>query len=219
MTAHVLYFHGFASSPQSQKLVLLTEMLAPRVTLNAPDMNAPSFEKLRFEAMMRVAEEEARRRPPKAIVGSSLGALVALELVRRGVHAPLILIAPAVGVARRWHVRLAAGDPVRVFNHALGREAEIHRAFFDEMNEVQPELETPAVAASVIMGRNDETVPFSMVRGVWEGWTSSGALAAGSRFIEIAGGDHGLVAWVDVIAREIEAAAVRGAPGSQIHAF
>jgi hypothetical protein len=53
------------------------------------------------------------------------------------------------------------------------------------------------------MGRNDESVPFDWVRGVWEEWTLSGKLAHGSKFVEIAGGDHGLVEFVDVIANEI----------------
>ena len=210
MPADVLYLHGFASSPQGQKRLMLTKMLEPDIELNAPDLNVPTFETLRFASMIDLAEREAARRPPKAIVGSSLGSLVALELVRRGVHAPVVLIAPAVGVARRWHTRLAAAGPVRVFNYALGRDSEIHRAFFDEMNDVQPELSTPPVPVSVVMGREDETVPFEMVRGVWESWTASGTLPRGSRFIEIAGGDHGLVASVDVIAREIR---------SQIHVF
>ena len=205
MPADVLYIHGFASSPQSEKLQLLTTILAPDVTLDAPDMNVPSFAKLSFAEMMRLAESHISRRPPRAIVGSSLGSLVALELARRGAAAPLILIAPAVGVARRWQTRLAAGDPIRVFHHAMNGEAEIHRAFFDEMNDMQPELATPDVPVSVIMGRNDETVPFAMVRGVWETWIASGALPQGSRFIEIAGGDHGLVSFVEVIAREIRA--------------
>ncbi|MGZ5475805.1 MAG: YqiA/YcfP family alpha/beta fold hydrolase, partial [Thermoanaerobaculia bacterium] len=42
----VLYFHGFASSPRSAKLVALQKVLASDVELSAPDMNAPSFEKL-----------------------------------------------------------------------------------------------------------------------------------------------------------------------------
>jgi hypothetical protein len=41
---------------------------------------------------------------------------------------------------------------------------------------------------------------------VWEAWTQSGKLVTGSKFIEIAGGDHGLVAHVDLIAREISSA-------------
>ncbi|HUP47760.1 MAG TPA: hypothetical protein VNA04_03115, partial [Thermoanaerobaculia bacterium] len=85
-------------------------------------------------------------------------------------------------------------------------EVPIHRAFFDEMNTVQPEQSPPAVPVSVIMGREDETIPFSTVRDVWEEWTASASLVRGSRFVEIAGGDHGLVDFVDIIEREIEAA-------------
>ena len=202
MATSVLYFHGFASSPNSQKLTLLADILGRDALLNAPDLNVPSFQRLSFAKMMQVAATEAARRPPDVIVGSSLGALVALELLQRGVRAPVVLIAPAVGVGRRWHLRFT-GDPVVVFNHAANEELPIHQAFFDEMNDVQPESLTPPVAVSILMGREDESVPFSMVREVWDAWTSSGSLVTGSRFIEIAGGDHSLLAWVDVIAREI----------------
>ncbi|HEV8658661.1 MAG TPA: YqiA/YcfP family alpha/beta fold hydrolase [Thermoanaerobaculia bacterium] len=199
----VLYFHGFASSPQSQKLVALKRLLEPGLELNAPDMNVPSFERLDFEAMVKLAVDEARRRPPQAIVGSSLGSLVALELVRRGVVAPLVLIAPAVGIGERWRSKLPAGDPIEVFNHARNAQAKIHRAFFEKMTTIHPESEAPARRVTVIIGRRDESVPFEWVRGVWEEWTRSGKLLRGSKFVEIAEGDHGLVAFVDVIAGEI----------------
>ena len=198
---NVLYFHGFASSPQSAKLVALKKMLEPEVALVSPDMNAPSFERLDFGAMMDVAQREAQRIHPRAIVGSSLGALIAIELVRRGVVAPLVLIAPAVGVGERWGSRLPPGDPINVFNHALGRNAPIHRAFFEKMAAIHPETEAPRSRVTIIMGRKDESVPFEWVRGVWESWQNK--LVAGSTFIEIAGGDHGLVAHVDLIAAMI----------------
>ncbi|MEO8349339.1 MAG: hypothetical protein ABI610_10535, partial [Acidobacteriota bacterium] len=53
------------------------------------------------------------------------------------------------------------------------------------------------------MGTNDESVPFDHVRRIWEAWENSGPLAAGSRFVEIPGGDHGLVEQAGTIAREI----------------
>lgn len=199
----VLYFHGFASSPKSQKVLALRDLLGEQVTLRAPDMNVPSFEHLDFEAMMKVALDEAGRMVPDVIAGSSLGALIALELVRRDVVAPLLLIAPAVGVGERWGSKLPAGDPVEVFNHARNGTASIHRAFFEKMATVRPEAETPRAKITVIMGRNDESVPFEWVRGVWETWTRSGKLVAGSKFIEIAGGDHGLVAHATLIAAMI----------------
>ncbi|HEX9163624.1 MAG TPA: YqiA/YcfP family alpha/beta fold hydrolase [Thermoanaerobaculia bacterium] len=202
----ILYFHGFGSSPESAKVVALKQMLEPELEVNAPDMNAPSFERLDFEAMVQRAIDEAHRLPPRAIVGSSVGSLVALELVRRGVHAPLVLIAPAVGVAERWPSRLPAGDPVEVFNHARNANARIHRAFFDRLALQRPEADAPAVPVTIVMGRNDESVPFRFVRGVWETWTESQKLVPGSKFIEIAGGDHSLVAHAELIAREIRAA-------------
>lgn len=199
----VLYFHGFASSPNSQKLLALRDLLGERVSVHAPDMNVPSFERLDFEAMMKLALDEARRIVPDVIAGSSLGALIALDLVRRGVVAPLVLIAPAVGVGERWRSKLPAGDPVEVFNHARNGNAPIHRAFFEKMVAVRPEAETPSSKVTVIMGRKDESVPFEWVRGVWEAWTRSTKLIAGSKFIEIAGGDHGLVAHAALIAAMI----------------
>jgi len=199
--ASILYFHGFASSPQSQKLVALKQVLD--MEINSPDMNVPSFEELDFEAMMNLALDHARRRPPTLIVGSSLGSIVALELVRRGITAPLVLIAPAIGIGDRWIKSLPAGDPVRVFNHARNAEAPIHRAFFEQLTRIRPESAAPVTPVSIVMGRQDESVPFALVRDVWERWQRG--LVAGSRFIEIAGGDHGLVAYVDVIANEIRA--------------
>ena len=203
MTHSVLYFHGFASSPDSQKVSAIRSLLAPAAELDAPDMNVPSFERLDFDAIMDVAMEHARRTPPRAIVGSSFGALVALETARRGVAVPLVLIAPAVGLGERWISRLPPGDTIQVFNHARNAEAPIHRAFFVKMRGVTPEAEAPPSRVSIIMGRNDESVPFERVRAVWEEWTAARTVQPGSRFIEIAGGDHGLVAHADVMAREI----------------
>jgi pimeloyl-ACP methyl ester carboxylesterase len=200
---NVLYFHGFASSPRSQKLLALRDLLGPGVTLSSPDMNVPSFERLDFEAMMKLALDEARRSAPQVIVGSSLGGLIALELVRRAVVAPLVLIAPAVGIGERWKSKLPPGDPIEVFNHARGGNAPIHRAFFEKLVDIRPETVAPRSRVTVIMGRKDESVPFDWVRGVWESWTQSAKLIAGSKFIEIAGGDHGLVVHADLIATMI----------------
>ena len=205
MTPRVLYFHGFASSPRSQKVEALRKLLDPDLLLDVPDLNVPSFERLDFEAMVALGVECGRIAPSQVVVGSSLGALVALEVVRRGIHAPLVLIAPGLGVGKRWASRIPPGDPVSVFNYERNADAPIHRAFFDAMNSVEPEAEAPSVPVTVIMGRKDETVPFDLVRSVWDEWELSGKLRPGSRFLEIREGDHSLVGHVDVIAREIRA--------------
>ena len=206
----VLYFHGFASSPNSEKVRNIRELMVTRgIEIHAPDMNAPSFEKLDFEAMVARALEAAAARPPDAIVGSSLGALVALEIVRRGVRKPLVLIAPAIGVVQFWLGRIADGDPVEVYNYARGAMAPIHRAWFEKIGTVEPDRQPPAVPVTVIMGRHDESVPFDRVEGVWNRWKESGALVPGSRFLEIEEGDHGLVAYADRIADAIASQVVR----------
>jgi len=123
-------------------------------------------------------------------------------VVRRGVVAPLILIAPAIGIADRWMIKIPAGDPIIAFNHASGENAPIHRVFFEQMAHVQSDAEPPRVRVVAIMGENDETVPFDRVEETWRRWESRG-LAPGSKLIAIKGGDHGLTAHADVIAREI----------------
>jgi predicted esterase YcpF (UPF0227 family) len=202
----VLYFHGFSSSPASAKITALRPLLELYgIALNTPDLNVPSFEKLDFDAIVDHALEVARRDPPRAMVGSSLGALVALSVARRGVHVPLVLLAPALGIAHRWKEKIPAGDPVILYNHARGADAPIHRAFFDQMANLHVDDEPPASRVTVIMGRQDESVPFDVVAKTWERWSAS--VAPGSKFIELAEGDHGLVAHADVIREAIVEAA------------
>jgi predicted esterase YcpF (UPF0227 family) len=202
----VLYFHGFASSPASAKITALRPILEPDgIELVTPDLNVPSFERLDWDAMVALAVSQAAAISPRAIVGSSLGALVALEVVHRGARAPLVLIAPALGVARRWKERLPDGDPVSVFNHARGENAPIHRAFFEQIMKVHVDADPPPVRVVVIMGRKDETVPFSLVEETWLNWQLAG-LPAGSEFIELAEGDHALTEETGLIAGQIRRA-------------
>ena len=198
----VLYFHGFASSPGSAKVQSLSRLLAPDgISLNAPDLNAPSFRALAWESMIETALAAAARIPPDALAGSSLGGLVALEVMRRGIVAPLVLIAPALGIAERWRTKLPPGDPITVWNHALGADAPIHRRFFLEMAGLHVDDSPPPAPVTLIMGTNDESVPYDGVVRTWQSWEPS--LAPGSKFVRIEGGDHGLTAHVDVIAEEI----------------
>ena len=200
----VLYLHGFASSPGGRKVGALTEILAPRgLQVVAPDLNVPSFESLDFGAIAQAALRETRRHAPAVIVGSSLGAVAALEVARLGAKAPLLLIAPAIGFGRRWTEKLPPGDPLLFFHPGEERELPIHRRFFEDLAERNDDAAPPAVPVVVVMGSSDESVPVDHVRAVWKGWERSGRLIPPSRLLEIAGGDHGLVDHVESIAREI----------------
>lgn len=190
----VLYFHGFASSPASAKITALRPLLEPHgIELNTPDCNVPSFERLEFDAVVEHAVACARETPPRAMVGSSMGALIALAVAKRGIAVPLVLIAPALGVAARWREKIPPGDPIHVFNYARNADAPIHRAFFEQMATLYVDATPPPSRVTAIMGRRDETVPFDMVERRWREWEASGALAPGSKMIVIDEGDHALV--------------------------
>jgi uncharacterized protein len=200
----LLYLHGFASSPSGRKIALLREAFAAEgVEVVAPDLNRPSFERLDFDAMVDEAVRAAAEAKPSVVIGSSLGALVALGAARRSIRVPLILIAPALGFGPRWTEKLAPGDPVRFFHHGAGKELSIHRRFFEQMARVDADRDPPAVRTAVVMGEKDESVPFEGVLGVWRRWEASGRLPAGSRFLAIPEGDHGLIDFVGPIAAAV----------------
>ncbi|HJQ36552.1 MAG TPA: YqiA/YcfP family alpha/beta fold hydrolase [Thermoanaerobaculia bacterium] len=201
MSPSVLYFHGFASSPASAKITALRPLLEPDgITLNTPDLNIPSFEQLDFDAIVAHATGIARDDPPRAMVGSSMGALIALAVP---LDVPRVLIAPALGIAWRWKDYIPDGDPVLLFNYARNEKAPIHRAFFEQIANVHVDDEPPRSRVTVLMGRKDESVPFAIVAETWERWQQSGKLAPGSKFIELEEGDHGLVSHADAIREAI----------------
>ena len=203
MDRSVLYLHGFTSSPTGEKATRVRELLTDRgIGFNAPDLNVPTLEKLEFESMVERALEASENEPPAVVVGSSLGSLVALEVVRRGVRKPVVLIAPALGVAVHWIDHVAEGDPVLLYGGSED-ECTVHRGFFERMKLVTCDQDAPATAVTVFMGTEDESVPFERVREVWERWESSGLLVSGSQFVAVEGGDHSLASSMEMIAEEI----------------
>ncbi len=104
MTAHVIYLHGFASSPGSTKAAMFREALA-RLDVNVvvPDLNVPTFETLTLTAMLHRTAETVRALPPGPVylIGSSFGGLTAVHFMDRyreqeasRVH-KLLLLVPA----------------------------------------------------------------------------------------------------------------------------
>ena len=201
----LLYLHGLASSPRGRKREILEKRFGPEGwKIVAPDLNVPSFRELSFVEMVRTARSAQREARPAVVVGSSLGALVALSLAESlgSGGPPLVLVAPALGFGERWKSRLAEGDVLELFHHGENRALPIHRAFFEEMAGVNVDEEPPPVPVSIVMGTLDESVPFDQVVRAWARWKVSGRLVPLSRFHRVEGGDHGLVDFGD----EIEAA-------------
>lgn len=198
--SRILYLHGLASSPRGRKRAVLEDRFHPDgFEVVAPDLNVPSFRKLDFLEMVIAAQAAFERALPRVVVGSSLGALVALSLSESlssssSFSPPLVLVAPALGFGERWKENLPEGEEFDLFHHGEGRPLRIHRRFFEEMALVRVDEMPPPVPVSIVMGTDDETVPYAQVAEAWACWEASSRLAKGSRFHRVAGGDHGLVA-------------------------
>ena len=95
-----VYLHGFASSPASSKATRFGRELAARgIAYHCPDLNAPEFETITTTRMLAQTGEVVEAcEPPVALIGSSLGAFVAVHAAaadRTGKIDRLILMAPA----------------------------------------------------------------------------------------------------------------------------
>ena len=177
----MIYLHGFASSPQSTKAKWLTSRARAIGCLVCPDLNGDDFEGLTVTRMLEhvVGTMDALPDGPVVLVGSSLGALVALFAAvrcagtagaRRHPIESLVFLAPASTSRRAWPVtsdrrawpsggeRQPRGVPLRGEPPAFAgigffADAERYDAF-----DVQDD--TPTLA---YQGTRDDTVDAAMV--------------------------------------------------------
>ena len=180
---HLLYVHGLASSPHSSKAQLLARRLSAHgLTLHCPDLNAPDFSTLTTSRMISQVADELRALPPAptVLIGSSLGAFVALHLAERaasGVIATppiqqLVLLAPAldfgqgeIGAAygpdarARWR----ASGWLEMMHHALGEMRRVHYELYADATRYDSFATTAAIPTLVLQGSHDEVVDPAMV--------------------------------------------------------
>ncbi len=173
---HIFYLHGFASSAQSKKAAYFGERLrAHGLTLRTPDFNQPAFESLTMTRMLdQTAAAIERLEPgPIALIGSSLGAVVAIHTAGRmpGRISRLVLLAPALAFARDGHGFLApdrvarwrASGSLEVFHFGYGGTRPLHYEFYEDSQRydvMEVGLRQPVL---IFQGMHDEAVDF---RGV-----------------------------------------------------
>ena len=179
-----VYLHGFASSPSSSKATRFgRELAALGVPFACPDLNEPDFSRLTVTRMLQqTAGVIDGASSPVALIGSSLGAFVALHAAAAagpGKVDRLILMAPALDFGgnrlrqlgetgiEEWkrsgklHVHHFASGEVRDVGFALYEDAARYDAF--TLNLTLPIL--------VFQGRQDASVDPEMV----ERWASTRA--------------------------------------------
>jgi pimeloyl-ACP methyl ester carboxylesterase len=105
----ILYLHGFASGPSSNKARYFKQRLeAAGASVEVPDLAEGDFENLTITGQLAVLERATDGKPVN-LMGSSMGGyLAALYAARHPEVTRLVLLAPAFGFARRWAAQLGA---------------------------------------------------------------------------------------------------------------
>jgi len=177
---HVIYLHGFASSPASTKAARFADRLGARgLTVHVPDLNEPDFSTLTITRMLDQVGRVIDALPPGPLmlVGSSLGAFVAVHAMDRRRHdarrpvARMILLAPALdfggnrmrelgpdGIAR-WRET----DRLDVFHYAYEKTVPLGYALYDDAGRydaLSVPIEVPVLA---FQGTRDSVVDPAMV--------------------------------------------------------
>lgn len=187
-TTHLLYLHGFRSSPQSAKARLVAEQVArqhPQVQLWCPQL-PPSPR----AAMALVAGGIAHwPRERMAVVGSSLGGFYA-SWVAQQMRCPLVVLNPAVNPARdlarhigdqtAWH------DPAEHFY--------FDPAFIDELRALDVSAQSAAAAQLAIVAQGDELLD----------WHEMVARYPQAQLHLLEGSDHALSDFADHLPRVLQ---------------
>jgi pimeloyl-ACP methyl ester carboxylesterase len=169
-----LYLHGFASAPSSTKAKFFAAKLAELgIVTQIPDLNGESFQRLTLSSQLAIIDELVSKKPdeqPSAIVGSSMGGLLATICSRRypGVKA-LVLMAPGFGLPRRWQELLGEEGLTKwhtngfldVFHYGANENNSLSYDFILDAERYQTDNLEVTIPTLVFHGKNDETVPLS----------------------------------------------------------
>jgi len=175
---HVFYLHGFASSARSAKATFLAARLREvGVELHVPDLNEPDFSTLTITRMIDQVGRAIDALPPSpiALVGSSLGAFVAVQVaVGRGAGIDrMVLLAPALDFGGN-RIR-ALGDhgldewrrtnALNVFHYGYGRVIPVHYELYADARRYDCVGASLAMPIQIFQGRRDDAVdPASVER-------------------------------------------------------
>jgi predicted esterase YcpF (UPF0227 family) len=182
-TTHLLYLHGFRSSPQSAKARLMAQHMAAQ----HPDVvwHCPQLPPSPLEAMDRVSQATAAwPSETMAVIGSSLGGFYATWVAeQRGCRS--VLLNPAV-------------NPARDLEQYIGEQTQFHtpeESFYFKAEYVQQLQELACGALRqpgnyfCIIARGDEVLD----------WREMQARYAAARILLLEGGDHAISDFADHI--------------------
>ena len=168
---HLIYLHGFASSARSSKAGYFKAKAAERgVDLITPDLNEPDFGGLTITRMVTQVSELFATLPPGrvSLVGSSLGAFVALQVAEREPEHidRLVLLAPALDFSGNRLKDLGdrglddwqRTDTLNVFHYGYGRMMPVRFSLYADAAQYDALHVRVARPIQVFQGRRDAAV-------------------------------------------------------------
>lgn len=194
---HLLYLHGFLSSPRSTKagkLCRAVHALRRDVLWWSPQLPASPAAASRLIAA-GTADWPAEQ---MAVVGSSLGGYYATWLAERK-HCRAVLLNPAVQPARD----LASRVGQQPLWHAPGQSLDFRASYLDELRGLQVTRPANGGRTLAIIARGDEVLD----------WREMAHRHAGARLHIVDGSDHGLRDFDDHIARILAFLGLPDSPG------
>jgi pimeloyl-ACP methyl ester carboxylesterase len=206
---HVFYLHGFASSARSSKAAYLAARLQPYgITLQTPDFNPPDFATLTVSRMIdQIARDvDALDGDPAVLIGSSLGAFVAVQAALRmpSEISHLVLLAPALDFGGN-RMRSLGGqgldewkrtNQLTVFHYGYGRMMNVGYGLYEDARGYDCTSAALPMPIQIFQGRQDTAVD---PEGV-EAW----AAARPGVELHMLDDDHQLTKSLDYIWREMK---------------
>jgi predicted esterase YcpF (UPF0227 family) len=174
---HLLYLHGFRSSPQSLK----ARLVARRVAADHPSLvwwcpQLPPSPREAVDLLMRGIAQWPHD-GAMGVIGSSLGGFYAAHMAARTQCRAVLLnpaVDPARDLARYIGTQTAWHDPRENFYFAP--------AFVDELRALEPGAIAPPERLLAIVAKGDEVLD----------WRETAQRYAASRVTLLEGGDHAL---------------------------
>jgi uncharacterized protein len=204
----VYYLHGFASSARSSKASYFGARLREQgVDVQTPDLNLPDFSTLTVSRMVDqvVRAIDASADDPIVLIGSSLGAFVAVQIAvaRPARVGRMVLLAPALDFGGN-RMRSLGGvgleewkrtDRLDVFHYAYGRMVPVHYELYADAQRYDALNAQLTMPIQIFQGRRDSAVD----PGVVEAWARSRPNVE----LHMLDDDHQLTASLEFMWREV----------------
>jgi predicted esterase YcpF (UPF0227 family) len=176
MTTHLLYLHGFRSSPQSFKARMVHAWLqrhAPAVTWWCPQL--PVSPRAAWDLLVGGVADWPKS--SMAVMGSSLGGFYATA-VAEALGCRAVVLNPAVDPARDL-VRYVGEQTAY---HDPAQRFEFKPEYLDELRALAPSRITRPERYAAVIAKGDELLD----------WREMSARYAGARTVLLEGSDHAL---------------------------